>query len=97
VRAAFAASRANAAAPWSAETSGGRSREAHGATEGFQNLAGNLAEWLQPAGDAGDNAPIIGGSYLDPASSLATLPITALGKRERARHVGFRVVIEPAR
>lgn len=82
---------------WSAENSAGHSHEV-GVTKpagaGFHDVTGNLAEWLQ-AGETA-NAPVAGGSYLDAAASLGTLPVVSVEKRERARHVGFRVVVEPA-
>lgn len=84
---------------WSAETSDGHSHEAGKSAAnaaGFSDLAGNVAEWLQPAGEPGETAPVAGGSYLDPAATLATLTITPTEKHERTRHVGFRVVVEVA-
>lgn len=93
----FRAALAAGAESWSAETSGGHSREvgiAKPSSAGFHDVAGNLAEWLQ----AGDEvtAPVAGGSYLDAASALAAPTVTSLEKHERARHLGFRVVVEPA-
>ncbi len=85
------------AAAWSAETSGGRSRDcgkSPATATGFHDLAGNLAEWLQPATEVGETAPVAGGSYLDTADALQTLKIVTEEKRVRARHVGFRVVVE---
>jgi hypothetical protein len=61
---------------------------------GFHDLAGNLAEWLQPANEAGELAPVAGGSYLDASAALQNLKIVQTEKRERARHVGLRVVVE---
>ena len=93
----FRAVYGDGATAWSAETSGGRSHEAARlppGTAGFADLAGNLAEWLQPATEAGENAPVAGGSYLDAAGALRRLPITLVEKRERARHSGFRIVVE---
>jgi hypothetical protein len=82
---------------WSAETSGGHSHEV-GATApsraGFHDVAGNLSEWLQ-TGDAA-TAPVAGGSYLDSTASLGAPVVAQTEKRERARHLGFRVVVEPA-
>jgi hypothetical protein len=50
---------------------------------------------LQPSAAAGETAPVAGGSYLDAAAALKTLKLAAEEKRERARHIGFRVVVEP--
>ena len=86
-------------APWSADNAGGQTHEVGlgaVALSGVADLQGNVAEWLQPSAAEANRAPIAGGSYLDPASVVATLPITLVDKRERARHVGFRVVVEPA-
>lgn len=84
---------------WSADTSGGHSHEtgtSAATAAGFHDLAGNLAEWLQPVAESGELAPVGGGSYLDGAGALTTLPVTAMDKHERARHIGFRVVVESA-
>lgn len=83
---------------WSADNSGGRSREtgtSPPSDAGFFDLAGNLAEWLQPPSAAGETAPVAGGSYLDAAAALKTVKLASEEKRERARHIGFRVVVEP--
>ncbi len=61
---------------------------------GFDGLHGNLAEWLQPDSTQGDTAPVAGGSYLDPAGVPDTMPVVSMERRGRARHVGFRVVVE---
>ncbi len=85
------------AGAWSAENSEGHSREAGkspASPAGFFDLAGNLAEWLQPDTDVSETAPVAGGSYLDSADSLKTLRIVPEVKRERARHIGFRVIVE---
>ncbi|MDB6166786.1 MAG: hypothetical protein JWQ83_1926, partial [Lacunisphaera sp.] len=82
---------------WSADNSAGRSREtgkSPATPAGFYDLAGNLAEWLQAKSEEGETAPVAGGSYLDPAAALTTLKVEAVDRRERAPHIGFRVVVE---
>jgi hypothetical protein len=55
-------------------------------------LRGGLAEWLDaPAG--APEAAVAGGSYLDTRETLAGFPLQRLAKNERARHVGFRIVV----
>jgi hypothetical protein len=85
------------AGTWSADNSGGRSREvgkSPAAESGFFDLAGNLAEWLQPANEKGETAPVVVGSFADPADVLQSLKIVPTEKRERDRLVGFRFVVE---
>ncbi len=87
------------AVAWSAETSKGQTHDtgtssATGA--GFFDVVGNVAEWLQPADDTSETAPVAGGSYLDPTSALTPLPLVSMDKHERARHIGFRVAVELA-
>jgi formylglycine-generating enzyme required for sulfatase activity len=84
------------AGAWSAATSGGQTRDvgkSPATTTGFVDLAGNVAEWLQGAKDTDPLAPVAGGSYLDAAEALRECSVVVLEKRERARHVGFRVVV----
>ncbi|MGC4073668.1 MAG: SUMF1/EgtB/PvdO family nonheme iron enzyme [Nibricoccus sp.] len=59
----------------------------------FIDLTGGLAEWLDST-DADLTAVIAGGSYLDAPETLATIPLVPVVKTERARHVGFRIVVE---
>ena len=47
------------------------------------------------AREGGETAPVAGGSYLDAADTLKTLKIVSEQRRERARHIGFRFVVEP--
>jgi hypothetical protein len=60
----------------------------------FFDLIGNLAEWLEPTESKVATAPVAGGSYLDLAESLKSGPVERLNKGERARHVGFRFIVE---
>jgi hypothetical protein len=92
-----AASGQKNAGAWTSESSGGHSRVAGKSpanAAGLYDLLGNLAEWLEPAEAKSARAPIAGGSFLDRASAVAALPVELLDKSERARHVGFRVVVE---
>ncbi len=62
---------------------------------GFYDLLGNVAEWLQPASDpTGLWALTGGGSFLDETAELQRVPVRKVQRNERARHVGFRVVVE---
>ena len=63
------------------------------ATGGFTDLTGGVAEWLE-AGGAEAVAPLAGGSYLDKAETLTAVAVERVAKAERARHVGFRFVVE---
>ena len=60
---------------------------------GFYDLLGNVAEWLA-AEDAAGDATVAGGSYLDPRSALLLVPVEPRAKNDRARHIGFRFVVE---
>jgi len=84
-------------AAWSAEASAGHSQETGGQAAnaaGFYDLTGNVAEWLQPAAADSLAAPVAGGSYLDAGAELKKIPLAETDKNERARHIGFRVVVE---
>lgn len=83
---------------WSRETAGGNSREvgkSRANASGFFDLVGNLAEWLEPTESKAATAPVAGGSFLDQAEALKSGPVERLNKGERARHVGFRFIVEP--
>jgi formylglycine-generating enzyme required for sulfatase activity len=60
---------------------------------GFHGLDGNVAEWLLPASESEETAPVAGGSFLGRAGQGAAA-LVPTSKRERARHIGFRVVVE---
>lgn len=62
--------------------------------EPFQDLLGNVAEWLQPDSLESAVAHIAGGSYLDSAAQPAAATIIITDKNRRARYVGFRIVLE---
>jgi hypothetical protein len=60
---------------------------------GYRDLLGNLAEWLDaPAGDT--RAKLVGGSVMDTPEALAKVPVEELPKTDRSRHYGFRFVVE---
>ncbi len=60
---------------------------------GFYDLLGNVAEWLDAEVTA-DQAMVAGGSYLDPVIALRQVPLEPRAKNDRARHIGFRFLIE---
>jgi hypothetical protein len=64
-----------------------------GAEKDFAALRGGVAEWLH-APIADTHAIVAGGSYLDAPEVLANMPMERILKTERARHVGFRIVVE---
>ena len=81
--------------PWNAVVAKGATRGLAAAQPndvGFADLLGNVAEWIEDATEAA-RAQIVGGSYLDPEPRLTR---TDAAKNERARHVGFRIVVELA-
>ncbi len=88
-------------ATWNQADSNGRSHEVGKGKPngtGFYDLLGNLAEWTGTEGtDADDDkAFIFGGSYLDTPAQVSKIPSEARLKSDRARHVGFRVMVEQA-
>ncbi len=60
---------------------------------GYRDLVGNLAEWLN-ADPTLDRALLAGGSNLDSPEALAKFILESRSKVDRARHIGFRVVME---
>ena len=85
---------------WTAETSSSHTRVVGQGTAGragIHDIAGNVAEWLQRTSDIGGTAPVGGGGFSDAQRAVERSPIAAAGKRERARHVGFRFVVENPR
>lgn len=60
---------------------------------GYRDLLGNLAEWLAAPSGA-DRAQVAGGSYLDTPEAISKFPLESRSKVDRARHIGFRFVLE---
>ncbi|MEN9841875.1 MAG: hypothetical protein RL376_1675, partial [Verrucomicrobiota bacterium] len=60
---------------------------------GYRDLLGNLAEWLNVPAEA-TRAPLAGGSMLDAPEVIAKFPVEDRAKIDRARHIGFRFVVE---
>lgn len=83
-------------ASWDRQNSGGRTQEVgrkEANASGFSDLTGNVAEWT--LADAGtDRAEVVGGSYLDEPETLRKFNTEQRAKSDRARHVGFRIVVE---
>ena len=80
---------------WSQTNSDGHSQLAGSGRPngtGFFNLVGNLSEWTGTEAD--DKANVFGGSYLDMPDALAQIPSETRPKTDRARHVGFRFVVD---
>ncbi|MBT5903730.1 MAG: SUMF1/EgtB/PvdO family nonheme iron enzyme [Opitutaceae bacterium] len=62
---------------------------------GFFDLLGNVAEWLAPRADqTGAWSVVAGGSFLDGSEVLRKVPSEVTQRSERARHIGFRVLVE---
>ena len=63
---------------------------------GFFELIGNLSEWLRATESrlGGDPAQVAGGSYLDAGKEVAPGLVVEIARAERARHLGFRVVVD---
>ena len=58
------------------------------------DLLGNVAEWLAADSSGAEQAPVAGGSYADPTADLLKVPVVKRSRLERARTIGFRVVVE---
>ena len=61
---------------------------------GCYDLLGNVAEWLATVTDDAEVAPVAGGSCTDALSDLARVPVEKHSRLDRARTIGFRVVVE---
>lgn len=61
---------------------------------GFYDLLGNVAEWLAPDRADAEATLVAGGSYAEPEAELAKVPMEKRNRLERARTIGFRVVVE---
>jgi hypothetical protein len=62
---------------------------------GFHDLLGNVAEWLADSdADQPAMAAVAGGSFRDREATLRTVPVRPLERADRARHVGFRILVE---
>ncbi len=80
---------------WSQTNSDGHSQPAGSGRPngtGFFNLLGNLSEWTGTEID--DKAYVFGGSYLDMPDAISQIPSEIRPKTDRARHVGFRFVVD---
>lgn len=62
---------------------------------GFQDLLGNVSEWLMPSGFLGSTeAYLAGGSAVSSTDSLASVPMEIASRRSRNIRAGFRIVVE---
>jgi formylglycine-generating enzyme required for sulfatase activity len=61
---------------------------------GFFDLLGNVAEWLEPDTAGAEQSPVAGGSYAEPTEDLVKVPVVRRSRLERARTIGFRVMVE---
>ena len=80
---------------WVADNTDGVSARSVGSAQpnayGFHDLLGNVEEWAQ-APEGATQAPVLGGSIM--ASASSGLPNRAVLKREKARTLGFRIIVE---
>lgn len=58
---------------------------------GFAALAGNVSEWTMALNDS--VAPVCGGSWLSPSDDLTVDAAKHLAPGDRARHIGFRILL----
>ncbi|HLP09736.1 MAG TPA: SUMF1/EgtB/PvdO family nonheme iron enzyme [Opitutaceae bacterium] len=63
-------------------------------TAGLYDLLGNVAEWLAPDRPDAETSLVAGGSYADTAAQIAKIPLESRNRLERARTIGFRIVVE---
>ena len=92
----IAVGEAHSGGAWSAELASRQSQEVGTSSAndgGYQDLLGNLAEWLNTAGGESGTALVAGGSYLDHEAALREVPMVARPKTERTRSLGFRIVM----
>jgi formylglycine-generating enzyme required for sulfatase activity len=62
---------------------------------GFFDLLGNVAEWLAPRPEQTKAWSVVaGGSFRDEPEALREVPSRVTQRSERARHIGFRVLVE---
>ncbi|MGH8028747.1 MAG: SUMF1/EgtB/PvdO family nonheme iron enzyme, partial [Arenimonas sp.] len=86
-----------AAGVWTVENSNGQSQPAgqkQPNNAGYQDLLGNLNEWLAAEVTGAGTAPLAGGSYLNSREELMAIPLERGTRTERMRTTGFRIVVE---
>ena len=86
-----------AAGVWTVENSNGQSQptgQKPPNNAGYQDLLGNLNEWLAAEVTGAGTAPLAGGSYLNSREELAAIPLERGTRTERMRTTGFRIVVE---
>lgn len=83
---------------WSLGNSDGMTREIatrEPTAQGFYDLLGNVAEWLQGESVPGDGEGILaGGSVESSADVLAEVPMQYINQRTRNRFAGFRIAVD---